>query len=177
MTGGYGHVSGNLHDQYLRSDAGVWEPSGEIPQSIEVRSGASFVSLGPNRGLLFGGLQTCTLTLALALTLTLTLTQILIHHFIGGFGESGCLNDVHEVNLDDNGTFTWRSLEPAAPEGLPPPRSAHSAVALRQQRVLVFGGFGLEGSLDDLWELRLDANGNESVWSKRGSDGGIVPEV
>lgn len=150
LFGGYGHMSGNLHDTYVRSDMGLWKFLSDMPDSVEIRSGATLSPLSADYALLFGG-----------------------------FGEGNCLNDLHLVHLDSSLRPTVMSIHEfnITVDQLPPPRSAHSAVVLSQDRVLFHGGFGTNGSLDDLWEVKFlnqDLGGavyTEATWEERHSSG------
>jgi hypothetical protein len=70
----------------------------------------------------------------------------------GGWGPEGRLDDLWELSLA--GTPAWTRL---APQGsLPAARHGHAAIYDPvRDRMVVFGGAGSQGALDDVWELSL----------------------
>lgn len=70
--------------------------------------------------------------------------------------------------LFDPRTGQWRALSPA---GAPPARSGHSLVALDSSRVLLFGGFDGERTLNDAWIFDLAAD----AWKPLGAAAGASP--
>jgi len=76
----------------------------------------------------------------------------------GGLGDSGFLNDVWELRLDD-GQEAWQELTTS---NAPPPRAGHAAVYAEVEghnRMYVIGGFGPYVTLADRgWVLDLDTN-------------------
>jgi hypothetical protein len=75
----------------------------------------------------------------------------------GGRDSSGASNQVWTLSLTGD-PAGWSKLEPAGP--LPAPRSQHAALYDPDgDRMFVFGGFGAEDALADLWALSLGDSG------------------
>jgi hypothetical protein len=87
----------------------------------------------------------------------------------GGLGSTGSLSDTWALDLI-SGSEAWQSLAPAG--SIPPSRRSHSAVYdydAGNSRMIVFGGAGSGGFLDDLWALDL-VPGSEA-WGLLPSEG------
>jgi len=84
----------------------------------------------------------------------------------GGAAAGGLLNDTWALNL---GTLQWTQM---APQGTPPPaRRGHTAVMnSAQDKMVVFGGLGSGGFLNDLWKLELTPGAVE--WVQLDPNGG-----
>lgn len=97
--------------------------------------------------------------------------------FGGSAGPAGFVDELWVLKNADatTGPPTWERLEPA--EGGPLPRSRHTAVyAPASNRMIVFGGFGGSGALNDVWILD-GANGATGTprWMQLGV-GGQAPD-
>ena len=77
-------------------------------------------------------------------------------------------NDVYIFKIQEN---TWIKLNPIG--DIPPARAAHSACALNNKHLAIFGGTLLQGELapDDLYVLEVSSEKNSSVWYKVPNDG------
>lgn len=77
----------------------------------------------------------------------------------GGYDVALYGEDAWALSLADSGS--WSELAPAG--SLPPGRQGHGAIydPLRD-RMVVFGGFGAPGFLDDTWSLSL---GDPTAWT------------
>jgi hypothetical protein len=76
--------------------------------------------------------------------------------FGGGALDHGYLSDTWTI---DEQTLELRPLDV---EIAPPPRSGASLIAdAKRDRVLLFGGLGDEGQLEDLWELEIGLTGTD----------------
>ena len=66
---------------------------------------------------------------------------------------------------------TWIKLNPIG--DIPPARAAHSACALNNNHLAIFGGTCLQGELapDDLYVLEVSSEKNSSIWYKVPHDG------
>ncbi len=85
----------------------------------------------------------------------------------GGINASGRKNSVWALNLA--GTPTWTSLSPAGV--LPPARFGHTAIYDPvRDRMIVFGGHGSSGVLNDTWALSL---AGVPAWSPIASIGNL----
>jgi len=72
-------------------------------------------------------------------------------------------NDVYIFKIQEN---TWVKLNPIG--DIPPARAAHSACALKDNHLAIFGGTCLAGELapDDLYVLEVSSEKNNSIWYK-----------
>ena len=72
-------------------------------------------------------------------------------------------NDVYIFKIQEN---TWVKLNPIG--DIPPARAAHSACALKDNHLAIFGGTCLAGELapDDLYVLEVSLEKNNSIWYK-----------
>jgi hypothetical protein len=62
---------------------------------------------------------------------------------------------------------------------IPPPRAAHSACAINEELLAIFGGAGLNGELvpDDLYILEVSLNKTNCTWYKILTEGlGLNPQ-
>ena len=148
VTHGYsgGADGGNVAEQIVLHKANdetpimeaQWQSLGAMEDWIEPRSGGTLTTLvtptgSARRALLFGG-----------------------------YGYSGSLNSLAEVELEapgpggEPGRWVWRPV--ATPDGAaePPKRCAHACAALDDGGLLLFGGYGDAGSLADVWRLSLE---------------------
>ena len=77
-------------------------------------------------------------------------------------------NDVFIFKTQEN---TWVKLNPIG--DIPPARAAHSACALDENHLAIFGGTCLAGELakDDLYVLELSTEKNSSIWYKVPNNG------
>ena len=77
-------------------------------------------------------------------------------------------NDVFIFKTQEN---TWVKLNPIG--DIPPARAAHSACALDETHLAIFGGTCLAGELakDDLYVLELSTEKNSSIWYKVPNNG------
>ena len=80
----------------------------------------------------------------------------------GGRHLQRSLSNIYSLDFT---TLTWSKIEP---NGNPPPtRDSHSAVIYNNSDMIIFGGNGSTGKLNDLW----DFNFNEKKWNKISSQG------
>ena len=86
---------------------------------------------------------------------------VLIHnnHMIifGGRHSMRILSNIYSLDFK---TLNWSKLEPFG--NSPPARDSHSAVLFNDVNMVVFGGNGMSGKLNDLWNF----NFNDKRWSK-----------
>ena len=77
-------------------------------------------------------------------------------------------NDVYIFKIQEN---TWIKLNPTG--DIPPARAAHSACALNNNHLAIFGGTCLQGELapDDLYVLEVSSEKNSSIWYKVPNEG------
>jgi hypothetical protein len=91
----------------------------------------------------------------------------------GGADASGNTNEVYVYDPLAS-PDTWTQLDPVSYPSLPPPRRFHSAVFYHDdegdEAMLVYGGLGNSGFLDDVWKLRLIPGAE--MWEKISTTGG-----
>jgi len=77
-------------------------------------------------------------------------------------------NDTYIFKIQEN---TWVKISPVG--DIPPPRAAHSACAINEEHLAIFGGAGLAGELvpDDLYILEISLNKNNCTWYKIPTEG------
>eukprot|EP00252_Welwitschia_mirabilis_P005449 TRINITY_DN15936_c0_g1_i1.p1 TRINITY_DN15936_c0_g1~~TRINITY_DN15936_c0_g1_i1.p1 ORF type:complete len:306 (+),score=75.60 TRINITY_DN15936_c0_g1_i1:214-1131(+) len=85
----------------------------------------------------------------------------------GGINDRGIrqndtwIGEVHKEG--SNGSVSWKILDVAS---APPPRGAHAACFAGENRIVVYGGIGLDGlRLNDTWLLELSEE-QEPCWHK-----------
>ncbi|MEO0099036.1 MAG: kelch repeat-containing protein [candidate division WOR-3 bacterium] len=73
--------------------------------------------------------------------------------FAGDTGWGNRTNDIWTLDLN---THQWERINP--PDPLPPPRSAFAGIFHpRRNSLIIFGGDGLSGHLNDVWEFNFDS--------------------
>ena len=77
-------------------------------------------------------------------------------------------NDTYIFKIQEN---TWVKISPVG--DIPPPRAAHSACAINEEHLAIFGGAGLAGELvpDDLYILEVSLNKSNCTWYKIPTEG------
>ena len=86
------------------------------------------------------------------------------------FGGHHLQRSLSNIYAFDFTTLTWSKIEPF---GNPPPaRDSHSAIIYNNIDMIIFGGNGSTGKLNDLWNFNL----NEKKWTKINAEG-TAPSV
>jgi hypothetical protein len=151
VSGGYGHFSGDLIEQKALETGGGgtsdWKNLIDVEDRYPARSGATLTAVDPHTGYLFGG-------------------------FADGFASNELYQLTYEPSAPSD-ALRWKKIDTG--REMPPGRSAHAAVSLQEgadglkevrSSFYVFGGFGPEGALNDLWVYqeekwrRLDPSGD-----------------
>lgn len=92
----------------------------------------------------------------------------------GGYGDAN-LADAYGLVLGAQGGFSWEPITPRQGDA-PPARCAHTAVALGVGTMAVFGGYGDNGPLNDLWTL-ASYPGIGWMWARVDGISGDPPEA
>ncbi len=82
----------------------------------------------------------------------------------GGRHSQRSLSNIYSLDFI---TLTWSKIEPLG--NIPPARDSHSAVIYNDSDMIIFGGNGSTGKLNDLWNF----NFNDKKWSRITSEGQI----
>jgi len=103
-----------------------------------------------------------------------TLTALGKDHGVlfGGYSDSAALNDVHLCTIQGDG-MAWQQMQVQGDQ--PAPRSAHAAVSLDCGGLLLFGGYGASGPLNDMWELSYPPQQDSSDATSRAQWKKITP--
>jgi len=128
VSGGYSPLSGDLSEQIsLKTNQDGASWQSLADVDHDPRSGATLTAVGEDRAFLFGG-----------------------------FAAGVAVNDFFEINKGDN-QLKWSAVQSVASQQ-PSGRSAHAAVSLGggEDGFFLHGGFGEDGTLDDLWVFHRD---------------------
>jgi hypothetical protein len=154
VSGGYAHLGGELLEQKIIDTGAVetpeWRDLSDVEERYSARSGATMTTVASGKT---------------------AQPHTSRAYLFGGFADYIASNQLYQLSYDpttSSNTLRWSEVN--AGGEVPPGRSAHAAVSLEGPSGVpsyyIFGGFGAEGSMNDLWLYQDEGKAVGSKWNQ-----------